>query len=43
MADAVETLLGLLRDRYSCRAFRPDPVPGDVISRIVEAAGRAPS
>jgi nitroreductase len=43
MADAVETLLGLLKGRYSCRAFRPDPVPGDVIARIVEAAGRAPS
>lgn len=43
MADAFDTLLGVLSARYSCRAFRPDPVPPQVIARIVEAAGRAPS
>ncbi len=38
-----DTLLDLLRNRYSCRAFRPDPVPRADIERIFEAAGRAPS
>ncbi|WP_101068809.1 nitroreductase [Roseovarius salinarum] len=33
----------ILAERYSCRAFRPDPVPDDTIARIVRAAGRAPS
>ena len=38
--DALERLLST---RYSCRGFRPDPVPRDVIEQIVTAAGRAPS
>ena len=29
--------------RISVRAFRPDPVPGDVVREILEAAHRAPS
>lgn len=36
-------LRGLLTARHSCRAFRPDPVPDDVIETLVETAGRAPS
>ncbi|MEQ9261462.1 MAG: nitroreductase [Roseovarius sp.] len=36
-------LTRLLDARYSCRAFRPEPVPDDVIAEIVQAAGRAPS
>lgn len=43
MSDAFDIFEDLLSTRYSCRAFRPDPVPGDVIARIVQAAGRAPS
>ena len=33
----------LLRDRHSCRAFRPDPVPRDQIEQILTSAARAPS
>ena len=33
----------VLASRYSCRSFRPDPVPEDVILRIVETARLAPS
>ncbi len=29
--------------RFSCRAFRPDPVPEEVVREIVERAARAPS
>lgn len=29
--------------RYSCRAYRPDPVEGAVVREILEAAHRAPS
>lgn len=43
MSEAFDIFEGLLSTRYSCRAFRPDPVPGEVIARIVQAAGRAPS
>jgi nitroreductase len=32
-----------LAARFSCRAFRPDPVPQDVVLRIVDAARLAPS
>lgn len=39
----LDTLEAVLHRRHSCRAFRPDPVPDDVIARITLAAGRAPS
>ena len=29
--------------RYSCRAFRPDPVPLNIVRDILERAARAPS
>lgn len=32
-----------IRERRSCRAFLPDPVPDDVIGKILEAAVWAPS
>jgi nitroreductase len=32
-----------LRTRYSCRAFRPEPVPRHVIERILELAQRSAS
>jgi nitroreductase len=40
---AYDTLTDVLGSRYSCRAFRPDPVPRDVVDQIVTAAGRVPS
>lgn len=39
----IDTLTEILQSRYSCRAFRPDPVPDDVITRIVKAARHVPS
>jgi nitroreductase len=39
----IDTLTDILKSRYSCRAFRPEPVPDEVISRIVAAARHAPS
>ncbi len=39
----LDALSDLLHRRHSCRAFKPDAVPDDVIERIVETAARAPS
>ncbi|TMM51837.1 nitroreductase [Sulfitobacter sabulilitoris] len=39
----IDTLTDILKARYSCRAFRPDPVPRDVIDRIVRTARHVPS
>ncbi len=33
----------LLHERFSCRAFRPEPVPRDVIARVLNAAQRTAS
>lgn len=38
-----DTLLSLLTARFSCRAFLPDPVPRDMVERIVAAARHVPS
>jgi len=43
MSDDFKTLTRLLAARYSCRAYLDDPVPEDVIEKIILAAGRAPS
>ena len=43
MAQDIEALERIMAARYSCRGFRPDPVPASVIERVVRAAGRAPS
>lgn len=40
---SIETLDTLLRTRFSCRAFKPDPVPRAQIEQVVETAKRAPS
>ena len=40
---AYDTLLDTLKTRYSCRAFKPDPVPRETIEQIITAAGRVPS
>jgi nitroreductase len=37
--DVLEAVIS----RYSCRAFRPDPVPEKIVREIIEAAARAPS
>jgi nitroreductase len=39
----IEALERLLRDRHSCRDFRPGAVPDQVISRLLEAAQRTAS
>ncbi len=39
----IDTLDEILNDRYSCRAFRPDPVPDTVLERIVATARHVPS
>ncbi len=41
--NAYNTLTTLLTERYSCRAFRPDPVARKTVEQIVTAAGRVPS
>ena len=33
----------VIRSRRSCRVFKPDPVPREILERIVEAATWAPS
>lgn len=39
----LDDLDDLMAARYSCRAFRPDPVPRETIERIVATARRVPS
>jgi nitroreductase len=39
----ISTLETLLADRYSCRAYKPDPVPRATIDRILAAAQRTAS
>lgn len=41
--SAASALAGLLADRFSCRGFRPDPLPRPVIEQMLELARRAPS
>lgn len=43
LGERIEVLETLLADRYSCRAFRPDPVPRATIERILNAAQRTAS
>ncbi len=38
MSSDADALKRLMQARYSCRAFRPDPVPDAVIARIVDTA-----
>jgi nitroreductase len=39
----IETVERLLAARYSCRAFRPEPVPREIIARILDAAQKTAS
>jgi nitroreductase len=41
--DRIGVLEELLRERYSCRAFLPDPVPRSTIDRILTVAQRTAS
>lgn len=41
--DELEVLRGLLTRRHSVRAYRPDPVPQELILEAVGVAARAPS
>lgn len=38
-----DSLATLMQTRFSCRAYKPDPVPDDVIHNIIELARRAAS
>lgn len=38
-----DSLSRLLEARFSCRGFRPDPVPAETIARIVSLAQRSAS
>lgn len=40
---AIESLEHLLRERWSCRGFRPEPVPREDVNRVLAAAQRTPS
>jgi len=42
-AGDYDTLLKIIRRRYSVRSYRPDPVPDEAIEQIIEAARWAPS
>lgn len=42
-AGAIDVFESLLNARYSCRAYKPDPVPRAVIERIARAAQRTAS
>jgi len=42
-AETAQTLEGILAARFSCRGFKPDPVPRAVIERILTMAQRVPS
>ncbi|HSB23911.1 MAG TPA: nitroreductase [Burkholderiaceae bacterium] len=41
--DAADQLMQLASARYSCRGFRPDPLPKSTIERILAIAQRSPS
>ena len=41
--EPIEVLEQLLASRYSCRAFKPEPVPRNVIERLVTTAQRTAS
>jgi nitroreductase len=43
MSPDANTVLAAIETRRSVRGFRPDPVPRDIVERILIAASRAPS
>jgi nitroreductase len=42
-AAPIDVLETLLRERYSVRAFKPDPVPREIVERVLTAAQRTAS
>ena len=38
-----EGLLSLVEERRSCRRFKPDPIPDELVHQIIEVARWAPS
>lgn len=38
-----ESLLELVKQRRSCRRFKPEPVPDEYVDKIIEVARWAPS
>lgn len=42
-AEPIDVFEQLLASRYSCRVFKPDPVPRPIIDRILAAAQRTAS
>ncbi len=42
-AGADLSLAGLLEERHSCRAFLPEPLPGDLLHRLFQLAQRTAS
>ena len=43
MSEQAETFLNIVANRRSMRAFKPDPVPRDVIEAVMRGAQQAPS
>ena len=43
MTDHAPSLLDAIYTTRSVRRFRPDPIPDDVVAKLIEAATRAPS
>ena len=43
MNERVEAIEEAIAGRRSVRAFKPDPVPRDLVERILNVAARAPS
>jgi nitroreductase len=43
MTDSIDTLEDLLASRYSCRAYKTEQVPRDIIDRILNAAQKTAS
>lgn len=43
VSDQQDCLRQIVERRHSCRAFRPDPVPGKTITAVLETAQHAPS
>ena len=41
--ERIDVLEQLLNERFSCRAFKPDPVPRATIERILAAAQKTAS
>ena len=41
--DVAEQWLNLIRGRRSIRSYKPDPIPPDLIDKLLEAANWAPS